>query len=293
MATKLWLGNDVGNEGDLSVAANWSPVGVPVNGDDVMFYDSDQAVSGGLNQSAVTPGSIRIYHNYTGLFGLGDTPVQWGGCPVYIGEHWGAGNPVGSARINLDLGSGSAATIEVFNGCLNSEDGDVPPIRLLTAHASSVLRVRKGRVGVASGVGQTAQLSKIVVGYAANRQSDADVVIGSGVTLATLDVTGGRCVLLCAATTVNVSDGQLRAEGSGAIATVNADGGRLRLNSSGTITTLNLGPADVDLLGSEAARTITTINPSAGGSLALDKNVVTITNKLGFAEPLKITFARP
>ena len=67
MATKLWVGTDSGNEGDLNVAANWSPSGVPSGGDDVVFRDSDQDADTSLDAlSAVELGSLTIHQSLRG-----------------------------------------------------------------------------------------------------------------------------------------------------------------------------------------------------------------------------------
>ena len=66
MATRTWVGNDTGNEGDWSVAANWSEGSVPVNADDVFFTSGSQDVTTGLGQSAVTLGSLNFGPKWTG-----------------------------------------------------------------------------------------------------------------------------------------------------------------------------------------------------------------------------------
>ena len=48
MATKLWNG---GVSGDWSVAGNWTPSGVPTNGDDVYLENNAVDVDAGLNQT--------------------------------------------------------------------------------------------------------------------------------------------------------------------------------------------------------------------------------------------------
>ena len=70
MATKIWVGTDSGNEGDINTAANWSPSGVPVATDDVYFENSSQSVTDGLatwaavalgTQAQADPESSRRY----------------------------------------------------------------------------------------------------------------------------------------------------------------------------------------------------------------------------------------
>lgn len=53
MATKTWVGTDSGNEGDVNTAANWSPSGVPINGDSIIVNgDTTQNMTGSLGTFA-------------------------------------------------------------------------------------------------------------------------------------------------------------------------------------------------------------------------------------------------
>ena len=47
MAIARWVGTNTGNEGDYNVAANWSPSGVPVDGDTLIFENSSQPMNKG------------------------------------------------------------------------------------------------------------------------------------------------------------------------------------------------------------------------------------------------------
>jgi hypothetical protein len=60
--TRVWSGSD----GDWSVAGNWDPVGVPVNGDSVILNGTnDVAITAGLSQSAVTLALLFIADDFT------------------------------------------------------------------------------------------------------------------------------------------------------------------------------------------------------------------------------------
>lgn len=77
MATKTWLGNDSGNEGNLSTNANWSPSGVPTNGDDIIFDASGQAITAGYTALAsVTADTIQILAGANYAFGTAADFVQ-------------------------------------------------------------------------------------------------------------------------------------------------------------------------------------------------------------------------
>ncbi len=73
MAKKIWVGGDVGNEGDYATAANWSPSGVPIAADDVVIAPGSEDIDDGLNQSAVALTSLAIASGYTGTIGSGTT----------------------------------------------------------------------------------------------------------------------------------------------------------------------------------------------------------------------------
>jgi hypothetical protein len=210
---------------------------------------------------------------------------------VNIGYNYGPGSPAGSGRIKLDLGS-TASTVTIDNTGTNT-DTNKPTVRIKANSATTVIRVRKGKVGIAFESGETTTIGSITVSYVSQPSSDADVFIGAGVTLTTLTKTGGDVVLNCAATTVSSSDsGTLITAGSGAITTLNAKGGTVTPNSTGTIGTLNINTAGtVDFTKSAAARTVTTLKLDAGGVLKYDPGIVTITNKVNSDNPVTLTAA--
>ena len=176
----------------------------------------------------------------------------------------------------------------VHNTGVTSESGR-QALRLLMTNAANVLSVLKGSVSVAADAGETSQLATLNVSFVDGIETDADVVVGSGVTLATLNKTGGSVDLQCAATTITNRDGHLRTSGSGAVTTLNMYDGSADLNSTGTLTTLNGYGGSVDTTESLAARTVTTLNIYAGFDFKYDPSVVTVTNKPSPAEPVKLT----
>lgn len=287
MATKIWLGNDSGNEGDWSVAANFSPAGVPVNDDDVYLEDSSQSVIAGLDQSAVALASLNIAQSFTGLIGTATAYLQIGASAVNIGYHYGPGSAVGSGMLKIDLGA-TAATIIVFNSGIPS-DATEAAIKLLCNNAATTLEVRKGKASIATGTGETSTLGTINTSYITSITSDAKVYIGSGVTLTTLTKKGGYCLLLCAATTVSNYDGDLLTEGSGAIATLNAKDGTVVSNSTGTITNCNISDkGTVDFTKSAQPRTVTNCKVDDEGAVKADPNVITFTNGILSNEPVTL-----
>jgi hypothetical protein len=279
MAKKIWVGTDTGNEGDWATAANWSPSGVPASADDVYLEDSSQDVTEGFDQSAKALATLNIDQSYTGKIGDATSYLQIGAVKVNIGYHNGPDAPLGSPRIKLDLGSVTAATVVIENAG-TSADSNKPPIRIKAANAATTIEVRKGKVGIAFNTGETTTIGTLTVSYVSQVNMDADVYVGAGVTLTTINHKGGDLYVSCGATTINSYAGLLYTIGSGAITTLNAKGGYITANSTGTITTLNITKGTADFLKSAAARTVTTLKLEAGGVLKYDPNILTITNNV-------------
>lgn len=289
MATKIWVGTDTGNEGDWATAANWSPSGVPEAGDNVYLEDSSQSVTEGFNQSAIALASLNIAQNFTGLVGDVDEYLQISASLVNIGHHFGPGEAVGSSLLKINLGT-TASTIIVFNSAVSAADATKTPIRLKFNNAATTLEVRKGKVSVANETGETSTGNAITISYISSITNDAEVYIGSGVTLTTLTKKGGYCLLRCAATTVDNYAGNLLTEGSGAIATLNAKDGLVISNSTGTITNcIASEKGRVDFTKSAQPRTVTTCKVDDEAAVIFDPAVITFTNKIISNKPVTLT----
>ena len=273
MATKIWLGDDSGNEGDYGVANNWSPSGVPIAADDVFFVNSSQDVTGTLDQSGVLLGSFTIRSNYTGTIGTESAFLQIQTPTADLGSNIGSGTPAGSKRLNLDFGSVTAVAIVVTSTATTAADTNREPLRLLTANAGSTLFVISGKVAVADEPSQASTLTSADI-------SDGDLSLGAGLTITTLNITGGTARLNSAATTINIDGGTVETAGSGAVTTVNVNGGTINSNSTGTITAINARAGTTDFLGSQQTRTVTTVTLSRGAQLNIDTGVVTLTNDI-------------
>jgi hypothetical protein len=178
--------------------------------------------------------------------------------------------------------------VTIFNSGVPTTSTE-PAVKIKCNNAGTTLEVLKGKVGVATGTAETSTIGTITVSYINNISGDANVYIGSSVTLTTLTKKGGYCLLRCAATTVNNYAGSLQTEGSGAVATLNAKGGTVTSNSTGTITNCNVTEkGDVDFTKSAQARTVTNCKLIDEGTLRADPNVVTLTNGVTFDEPVTL-----
>ena len=292
MATKIWVGTSTA--GDWSVAANWSPSGVPVNGDDVFLRDSAQDVTAGLAQSAVTLDSLNIEQSYTGAIATESTFLEIGATVCEIGAWDGLGSqPAGSGRINLDLAA-AASEVVIFNSKSVATDSNRAPIRLQAGHASVNIEVRAGIVAIQDDPAASSTIGSITVTAANDNGVTPSVYVGGTVTLTTANCSGGNLLIRDGGTTLNVDGGTCTTEGDSTVTwgTVNVGGtGRALLNAGGTITTLNCNAGTTDMSRSADARTVTTVNIDTGAIFIYDKDVVTLTNKVAssYAGPLSLT----
>lgn len=266
---------------DWSSANNWSDYAVPVSTDTVVI-DGRSAVSilNGLNQSSVTLAKLQIVK---GTLAIGSTsgPLRISATILDINTAPTDGSkPSGASTINIDTGS-NATTCTVYDSNTQGVNG-LEPVIWKGAHASNIVRVLGGRVGIAaSKPGDTATLPTLqVLG-----DSNTSVHVGSGATLTNVTVTGGDVLLECGATTVNQDGGTITTAGTGAITTVYA-GGTFTSNSTGTITTMTVeNQGNLVLTGTLAARTIT--NCTVSGPNAKISAALPVTS--GAAFPVTFT----
>ncbi len=253
---------------DWSVAANWSLNAVPISTNDVVIDNTNQDISFGLDQNAVTLASLTITGAYTGKLGL---PVSnLAGYPEYRPTYLkisattvkvGQGPGGGSSRIKLNLGSVQSAVNVYSTG--SPADVGVEALLVIGTHASNVLNIFKGSVGIAVEPSQVATFVTVVVAYTTQPSSDVTARFGSGVTLTTFSQYGGTTIVNSAVTTMVMRAGQMTFN-AGTLGTLTALGGTLFYCSSGTITTVVLsGTATLDFSQNAQARVVSscTMNP--------------------------------
>ena len=288
MATRRWIST---SDGNFTVATNWSGGAVPTSGDTVIFARNAVDLDGGLGQSAVTNITMIVEQSFTGRIGTIDSYLQLGCATVEIGRDDAGLNPPGSARINLDVGTNSSIITIINTGGIPSDDG-YQCVRLLAASASTQIRARRGRVSLASLIGETATIDDIQWGDDAGTDTINNVCeIGSGVTMDDLNIMGGVAKVRCAVDAVNVYGGRMETEGTGTIGTLRVRGGSVWSNSTGTITGATVSNnGTLDLSRSAAARTITTLTMADAARVITHPNV-TLTNGIAPStdRPLVIT----
>jgi len=271
------------------VADNWDTGSLPGGGagEEVYIEDANDDIIYGLDQSGIanTLASLNIGQSFTGSIGpngddgfAGDY-LQIKASALNIGYHNGPGTPNGSGRLKIDLGA-TACAVTIDNAGA-ATDTAKPAIRLKANSASTHLYIRKGSIGVAFEAGETTTIGNIYVDYVSQITTDANVYVGTGVTMTGLTQKGGRVTVGCALTTAGIYAGTLTTHGSGTVTTYTCLGGLLISNSTGTITTLNISnDAEVDFTRSAVARTVTTLAIDPDGKLKYDPNVIILTNKI-------------
>lgn len=262
-----------------SVAANWEGLAIPTSSgsNDVFLDNSDVPVKWGMDQSAVTVGSLTVSASFTngGQVGL----PQWheDGYREYRDDYLkisattvtiGRGDGSGSDRIKLNFGSVQTA-VTVHGSDTGAEEADgIPAVLLLGTHASNTLAVLGGSVGVAFFGGEVSTVATL-------RALAGDCITGSGVTLTTVQHSGsGNLTIQSACTTLtkDPSAGTTVVYGAGAIATANVYGGELDHRGTGTISTLVVGARAFANFDNHSAAIIVSASTFYAGAKVRDRN---------------------
>lgn len=181
----------------FSNADNWTGATVPVDNDDIVFDSGDVDCLYGL-APAIQPGSFKRLSSYTGKIGLPEENAN--GYREYRTTYLTFDdNSVtciytiegANGRLKLDAGAGQS-TFNV-NGRGQREDSEVPEILIKGTNTSNILNIQRGDVGVAFYAGEDAALATLRVGFIDNRDSDAVVFCGSGMSqLTSIEKDGGQ-----------------------------------------------------------------------------------------------------
>lgn len=272
-------------------AANWSGGAVPATADSVYLEDTDDDILYGFAQSGVTLALLEIRASFTGTIGLPLLNQDGSEYPEYRARHLaigatllnvGQGAGQGSGRLLLNQGSVQTA-LTVYATSSGLDEGQAA-LQWKGTHASNTLTAYRGEVDVARYASETAAILTLRVGYETGIDSDARVVCSTGVTLTTINQSGGDLTIASAATTVTrLGGGSLTVNGVGAYTTLTNNGGTVVYSSTGTITTYVGGPGSViDFSRTMLARTVTTTTLNAGYSWIDSHGVVVTTNPILF-----------
>lgn len=224
-------------------AENWMANVVKAAGDTIVFENSTVSCLYGIEDDAATQFLLlQEKASYTGHIGL---PI-WNEhgyfeyrpralksrfTTVVIGEGPGSG----SEFTRLDL-QAFQSTITVLNTADPANTAD-SALHILNTHASSIVRVFKGNVGIAAEVeGQTSQIATLQIGLKDSEEQDAVVITGKGLVQATIAKSGGYLETWAGFTTGTQEKGTWRAMGTGNATKVLVYGGDCYWNLVGTAT---------------------------------------------------------
>mgnify|MGYP003655553306 CR=1 FL=1 len=152
----------------------------------------------------------------------------------------------------------------------------------LKGSAIAFLSLIRGDVGLAHQYGETSTAATI-------RVKGGTMVCGTGASLTTVDAYGGTTKLGTSVTTLNTYAGNVSTSSTAAITTLNGYGGTITHNGTGTITTANLEGATLDLTNSGLARTVTTLNLRANGTIVYDPSIVIISLQNEADVPVRVS----
>ncbi len=295
MATKKWVGGSTSGTTDPTVTLNWNPSGVPVNGDDVYVEGNpsgtNYSIDTALNTvfAAVTLNSFNVSQTYTANIGITNNGTNattyayllLGGTntaaiTVTLGYQYGGTQAAnGSPLLRLNTGS-MRTTWNVIGSSASSSLANAGPVTLLGTHTSNTLAVTAGSVSICQDPTETSKILTL--------NNGGNLTLGLGVTLTTLNVTGGTCLIQSGFGTLTQTSGVVNMVGTGTASTLNIYGGSIGCNSTGLITTITAQAGIVDFSKSTLARTVTNVSLGAGGpQLKLNngvKNSITITNPI-------------
>jgi hypothetical protein len=268
MANKTWIG--LSTLGDYSVAANWSPTGVPGAADKVHLPPGAPPITAGLNQSAIALAEFVCESGNTGAAGSAAAYLQIN-TPIF---RWS-----GAGVAYIDLGA-TAVSPDVLGA---AQAGTGTHGLYLKGTAIGVVNVIDGNVGLAAIFGETSTAATVrSVG------AGASVTVGAGVTLTNYYQTEGTGTVHCAVTGVTtVYGGTLTLLDAGAVASLVVNGGEVLPNSSGTIAAAVCNGGTTDWTTSGETRIVSSLQINPGATVVIDFNVLTVTAIIAPVAPVR------
>lgn len=241
MATCTWVGTSSGNEGDVSVAANWSPAALPTDGDTVLIGPGgNQDMTSGLAAlAAITPAKLDVY-GYSGAIGDSANDLQWAGCTEVLINCTG--------ELRLDFGVSTAAPTGRITGTSTSIN------QVFLKGNWTRLIVDKGLVTVSSGT-----VTELDIQYTTTT-SDATVALLTP-TVTNLYALAGTLTMASAGTITNLftRTGHTATLTAGTLTNVQLWGGTVNWQTTETLVSALLFAGLLDGSGDPRAREITTL----------------------------------
>jgi hypothetical protein len=258
-----WAGPATGTA-NWGTAANWSLGTAPVTGEHVRLRNSAATIDTGLAQSAVTLASFVQENTFTGAVGAATTPL------AISMTLWRLEGGIG--RFNVDFGTNAFIGTVLGSGAL---DTNLKAVRIKGVHASSVVNILDGDVGVAMNTpADTATVGDVNV-------EGGTVELSRGVTWTNLSNKGGTVVVHSGGTLLTSRAGQTTTRDTGTITTVTGIGGQIFLNqrpaAGNMVGTLNLHGAEAHFEENPSVGTIGTTNLRAGRISMFSPTQITFT----------------
>ncbi|HSZ58512.1 MAG TPA: hypothetical protein VK797_22790 [Tepidisphaeraceae bacterium] len=291
MAKKTWSGT-IGDF-NFATSGNWSPSGVPGNGDDLIFDATAVSAINGSDQTGggVVFNTLTIYGTFgssspgTILFGSNGTPLKLN---VTNGNQVGINLPaaaassstqVGCQRINLDLGT-TSPIVNVFQANPRAIDTGKETVRIRANNAACDINVLGGSGGIGIATDNYTDTTTVgnvnVTGGVCN--------LGSGVTYSNVVNDGGQVLVNSTPVTALICfAGDLFTRGTYLVPTATCDGGTIhclhRNAGAACITQLNLRNGGLlDLSQSGESFTITSTSLRNGRFKTVSDTQIVFTN---------------
>lgn len=273
------------NDTGTAVGAGAPPGSSTAVGDDVYVQNSTSSILYDLNQSTLAILTLWVDSTFTGYIGLPRYSTTGGYLeyrPTYLAigittVHNGLGNGSGSGRVKIDCGTGQTTWNIYTTG--SSADQGIPAVLLLGTHASNVLNCQQGTIGVAFEAPAVSTIATLRIGFQSSQQTDANVVLGNGCTLTTIQQNGGFLQFASSLTTLTMYGGTTTVLESANITTLQLQEGTIYYQSNGTITTATVGTNGVlDFSRDPRTRTVTNMTVTSQSTMLDPNKTVTFTN---------------
>ena len=263
-------------------ADNWSDATLPVDGDSLLFDSGNVSLKYGLQQSALTPATLRITQAYSGQIGLSETNETNLASPyreyrprvLEIGNDAdtivmqitiGEGSGQGSGRIRLD--TGDAQVVLTVRNSGPRATTSTASIQWRGSHVANEVNVSQGDLGIAALEDESADVALLRVGYQDDPTGDSHVQVGSGATLSDVVQTGGRLDLASSTIALDVFGGRCTVH-DGTHDLIQVASGRVLYRSTGAIVQAYVGRNGVlDFRQDNRVRTVAACQLHARGSV--------------------------
>lgn len=249
-----------GTSTDLSNVSNYSTGALPSNGDTLIVEKRSASFTTGLTAlSGIALDTLVVRDSFTGSFSsLTGSYVELDADKVIFD---------GRGAVNLlDFGANSVSYINVMGTASQASDG-LPALRILGS-AIDDINVVAGSVGVACHKSnETATISKIVAG-GRNSGGIANVRIGPGATVTTIEINDGAVIneALATVTTIEINSpiGSCISSGGNITTLTINNGSYIDQANNSTIATLVLSGGTYDASQSPTNKNITNLTINSG-----------------------------